>query len=562
MTSTEAPPRRTQGLSVTADGRVVPSVRRRFAGPVLLHPLVTRLDSRLGGWSVTVGVTLLAAFLRFWNLGSPRDFLFDETYYAKDAWSLWRLGYAQNWVEDANKAIDEGRYAPNLQTGDPEMVVHPELGKWLIGAGEHVFGFDALGWRVASAVVGTLMVLVVIRLVRRLTGSTLLGGVAGLLLCFDGMEFVLSRLALLDIFVAFFLLSAVSCLVADRDWGRARMARVLESGQRFGPGEWGPVRALLWRPWRLAAGVMFGLAISSKWSALVPLAGFALLAVVWDSGARRALGVRSPFLKAAVADGLLAFCYLVVVAVVVYVASWSGWLVHHHVYEVKLARNNYGPYWGDYTKNDPHGFFPSLFQGLRSLWHYHTDVWTFHSSGLIGAKHSYQSNPWGWLVQQRPVVASVDLGIQPGSQGCTAPADSTCLREVIILGTPTLWWGGTAAAIYAVYGWVARRDWRAGLVVVGVLTTWVPFFRYADRPIFSFYAVTTVPFLVIALCLAIGRLVGPEDASPRRRLFGTVVAGAFVVLVVLHFARLWPVYTDQLITTPDWLHRIWFRSWI
>ena len=541
---------------------MVPSARRRFEAPFRDHRLVAGLDGRVGGWSVTIGVTLLAAFLRFWSLGSPRDMLFDEQHYAKDSWSLWRFGYAQTWVEDANEAIVEGRYSPDLQTGDPSMAVHPDVGKWLIGAGEQVFGFDALGWRVASAVAGTLMVLVMVRLVRRLTGSTLLGGVAGLLLCFDGMHFVLSRLALLDIFVALFLLSAVSCLVADRDWGRARIAAVLATGQRYHPADWGPVRELRWRPWRLAAGVLFGLAIGSKWSALVPLAGFGLLVLFWDAGARRALGLRNPVLKAAVADGILAFCYLVVVALVVYVATWAGWLAHAHVYEVNLARNAYGPYWGDYTKNDPDGFFPSLFQGLRSLWHYHTNLWQFHSTGLVGAEHSYQSEPWGWLVQQRPVVAAVDLGIKPGSQGCTAPTDSTCLREVIILGTPVLWWGAFLALLYSAYNWVARRDWRSGLVIVGVLTTWAPFLRYSDRPIFSFYAVTTLPFLIVAVCLVMGRLIGSAEAAPRQRLVGTVVSGAFVVLVMLHFAWLWPVYTNELITTPDWLDRIWFRSWI
>ena len=81
-----------------------------------------------------------------------------------------------------------------------------------------------------------------IRLVRRLTGSTLLGGVAGLLLCFDGLQLVLSRLALLDIFLAFFLLCAVSCLVADRDWGRLRLARLVPPGQRTTAADWGPVR--------------------------------------------------------------------------------------------------------------------------------------------------------------------------------------------------------------------------------------------------------------------------------------------------------------------------------
>ena len=90
------------------------------------------------------------------------------------------------------------------------------------------------GWRVASAVVGSLMVMVMIRLARRVTRSTLLGLVAGLLMCFDGLQLVLSRLALLDIFVAFFVLCAVSCMVADRDWVRARLARVVPDGHAAG----------------------------------------------------------------------------------------------------------------------------------------------------------------------------------------------------------------------------------------------------------------------------------------------------------------------------------------
>ena len=98
---------------------------------------------------------------------------------------------------------------------------------------------DPFGWRIASAVVGSLMVLVMVRLARRLTGSTLLGCVAGLLLCFDGLHLVLSRLALLDIFVAFFMLCGVACLVNDRDWFRARLGRLAPDGVRHG---FGPVR--------------------------------------------------------------------------------------------------------------------------------------------------------------------------------------------------------------------------------------------------------------------------------------------------------------------------------
>ncbi len=556
MTATGvAPVRRTQGLSRTARGRPVPSVHRRFAGPTVPPPAA---DDRLVGWVVAVALAALAGGLRFWRLGYPNELLFDETYYAKDAWSLWQYGYGRTWAERADTAIERGRYSPDLIRADPQMTVHPDVGKWLIGAGEQLFGLDAFGWRFASAVVGTLMVLVMVRLVRRLTGSTLLGGVAGLLLCFDGLHFVLSRLALLDVFVAFFLLCAVSCLVADRDWGRARLLR-LTAGQPTTHG-WGPVRGMAWRPWRVAAGVLLGLAVGSKWSAVVPVAGLGLLVVAWDAGARRALGVRLAWWRAALVDGVPAFLSLVGVGFVVYVATWAGWLAHAHAYELALSDNQYGPFWGAYTRNEADGF-AAVTQGLRSLWHYHADLWQFHRGGLNDATHSYQSDPVGWLLLNRPVGVAADLGIEPGRQGCDAPADSTCLRQVLLLGTPTLWWGGAAALLYAVYAWLLRRDWRAGLVVVGVLTTWAPFFPNADRPIFSFYAVTTLPFMIIAVCLVLGRLLGPAVPS-RRRMWGAALAGSFVVLVVLHFTWLWPVYTHSLISTPDWLDRIWFKAWI
>ena len=324
------------GLSRTSDGRVVPSARRRMV-PAIRH------SDRFTGWTATVAVTLLAGFLRLWKLSRPREFLFDEIYYAKDAWSLLKHGYTTGFDSDANDDILSG-ITSGIFTDSPTMVVHPEAGKWLIAMGEQVFSMDPFGWRIASVVAGTLMVLVMIRLVRRLTGSTLLGCTAGLLLCFDGLHFVMSRLALLDIFLAFFLLSAVSCLVADRDWGRLRMAKRVPMGHQMTASDWGPVRGLRFRPWRLAAGVFFGLAVATKWNALIPIAAFGLLVWAWDAGARRSLGVRRPWLRSAVVDAFPAFGYLVVVALLVYVATWTGWLLHAQEYETALSDTQYGPY--------------------------------------------------------------------------------------------------------------------------------------------------------------------------------------------------------------------------
>ena len=545
---------RSLGLSRMADGRVVPSLGRRSQAHI------TGSDV-LMSWLGTAAVTLLAAFLRLWHLGEPRSFEFDETYYAKDAWSLIHHGYVTNYVADANDKILAGNVDPSLWEKTPSMVVHPEVGKWIIGAGEAVFGMNPFGWRVASAIIGSLMVLVMIRTARRLTGSTLIGIAAGLIMCFDGLQLVLSRLALLDIFQSFFVLCAVSCLIADRDWGRAKLAKLAPDG--VDPGSWGPVRGMLFRPWRVLAGVWFGLGLGTKWSTVFVVMAFGLLVWAWDAGARRRLGVHASVWKSAVADALPAFGWLVVLPAIIYVATWTGWLIHADVYEKALSNNAYGPYWGNYLKKPAHGFFPDLAQSLRSLWHYHHDVYSFHTGkGLKDSTHVYQSNPGGWLVLNRPVGVDAQLGIKPGDQGCTAPAGSTCLRQVLLLGNPAVWWGGTLALVYAMVAWIGRRDWRYGVVVVGVLITWLPWLRYDDRPIFSYYAIVIEPFLVLGLALVLGRILGPAKASTYRRRVGAIAAGGYLVVVLVMFAWFWPIWTDQLITTPHWLQRIWFHRWI
>ncbi len=521
------------------------------------RPAIDALDP-VRGWWATLTVTAFAFLLRVWDLRTPNTLLFDETYYAKDAWSMHRFGYVRTYVEDANDRIADGRTSGLFADG-PSMIVHPAVGKWIIAAGESVFGMNGFGWRISSAVVGALMVMVMVRLARRVTGSTLLGVVAGLLVALDGVALVLSRLALLDIYVAFFLVCAVSCMVADRDQRRRRFADRVSGTSATGVG---PVRGMLLRPWLAGAGVAFGLSLGTKWSNVYALAAMGLLVWAWDVGLRRRWGARAPVRAALLVDAAPAFVQVVLVALVVYVVSWSGWLLHADVYEQAFSNTQYGPYWGSYLETDAQGFLPELAQSLRSLWHYHLDVYTFHTQFLDGATHVYQSDPAGWLVLNRPVGIDAQLDIAPGEQGCAAAAGSTCLRQVLLLGTPAVWWFGSAAGLVSLVLWIRSRDWRDGLVVVGALSTWLPWLQYADRPIFSFYAISTLPFLVLAAVLVLGRVLGRADASRPRRRAGAALVGAYVVLVVLNAGWFWPIWTDELLTNAEWLSRIWFDSWI
>ncbi len=503
-------------------------------------------------------LTLIAFGMRWWHLGRPHSFEFDETYYAKQAWSMLHYGYVRDYVDGANEKILDGQ-STGIFKNSPEMIVHPEVGKWLIALGEKAFGMDPFGWRIASAVIGSLMVLLMVRFVRRVSGSTALGLLGGALLALDGLQLVLSRLALLDIFLAFFLLAGVHCVVADRQWFRNRLD---DPGRRTA--SWG--RIVLWRPWLLLAGVMFGLAIGTKWTAVYPLAAFGVLVWAWSSGARKSRGVRTAWLRSALVDGVPAFLHLVAVAAVVYVATWGGWLMHAKTYEENLGYNRYTqladrPEWPTATEPDAQGL-GEVVQSLRSLWYYHLDLYEFHTKGLDDATHTYASDPAGWLILNRPVGVDAQLDIKPGEQGCEAAEGDTCLRQVLLIGTPVLWWGSAVALLAGLALWIGARDWRFGVAVVGTLSTWLPWIPEADRPIFSFYMIAGLPFMVLGTTLLIGKLIGPSLEPTRRRTLGVILGGTFFMLVLLNFAWFWPIWTDGLITRQEWFQRIWFQRWI
>ncbi len=550
-------------LASTVDGQPLPRLRRRFT------PAHYGSDS-FWGWVAPLVITVLAGVLQFWHLTTPHDITFDETYYAKDAYSLLVKHYAASFVNnpdtdksEADQIINSGSttgiFDPN---GTPSLVVHPEVGKWMIAVGEWLFGLTPFGWRFSSAVTGTLMVLVMCRLVRRLTGSTLLGCIAGVLLALDGLHFVMSRLALLDIFLAFWLLCAAHCLVADRDWARLKLARMYTTSPDFSVADFGPVRGFLLRPWRIAAGVCFGLACGTKWSALFVLIGFGLLMWAWDSGMRRAIGVRWAPLKALVADAIPALFSVVLVGLVVYIVSWMGFLTHAQLFEDAFGHAVDSNDWTWSSVDDhPHNDLQGVLHDLDILWNYHKEVYDFHTGDYIkAATHPFQSDPAGWLLINRPLGIAATSGDNTVIPDC--PQGQDCVKQVLAIGTPALWWGGVLALFVGLAYWVTRRDWRFGLPIVGVVMTWLPWLNYDQRPIFYYYGVAIIPFTVIAVTLVLGKILGPAQASRRRRLVGSAAVGVFVAAVALNFVYFYPILTDQLLTNTQWNHRMWLTHWI
>ncbi len=520
--------------------------------------------SRLVSWLVTMLLTAASFALSLVHLRRPKGLVFDETYYPKDAWTMLHLGYEGTWPENYpgnaklknNDAIAQG--LTDGYTKAAEFVVHPPLGKWLIAAGEHLFGMNSFGWRISSALFGAIMVAAVVRLARRLSRSTLVGGIAGLLLVLDGLHFSMSRIGLLDIFQATFLVLAVSCCVADRDWFRNKLAaHLVRTEQPDLDGRYGP--RLWFRPWRALAGIWFGCAMAVKWNSMFVLAAFGVLAVIWDLTGRRQAGARSRSWLSVVGDGIPAFVQLVVLAIPVYTASWAGWFA---------TQGGWDRQWGHaemtssafFMERHHDTFVRFLGAPLTGWLWYHQEMYRFHTGdGMMNATHVYEANPWGWLVMYRPIGIDAVNDIKPGVDGCTAVND-TCLRVISGAGTPILWWLALVALVASLWFWIAGRDWRFGVPIVAAMSTYLPWFKYADRPLFFFYAICIIPFTVTLLAMCLGKLIGPATAPDRKKR--SWLAGGAIALVAANFAFIYPILTDQLLTRKAWLARMWFRSWI
>ena len=529
------------------------------AGWLRHHLLGRRPSSALWGWLGPLIVTAVGGALRFWQLGRPHQLVFDETYYVKQGSSFLDYGYERSVAASLGTTADQ-RFTSgttNVWGTAADFVVHPPVGKWMIAFGELLFGqTSSFGWRFASAVAGTLSILMVARIGRRLFGSTLLGSTAGLLLAFDGHHFVHSRTGLLDLFVMFWALAAFGALLIDRDDARERLAaRVVALGGAApsphgshlhvpsaripGTGPW-----LAWRPWRVVAGICLGLCCGTKWSGLYFVAGFGLMTVLWDVGARRAAGVQAWLRGGLLRDGIPAFLSIVPVAALTYLASWTGWF---------RTSGGWDRQWGAQHPSASFGWVPDA---LRGLWHYHQEMWHFHVT--LHSPHPYKTNPWSWLVQGRPTSFFYESPKQ-GTDGCTV---SQCSKAITSIGTPTLWWGAVAAILVLLVMWAGRRDWRAGAILAGLAAGYLPWFFFQERTIYTFYAVAFVPWVVLAVTYVLGLVIGPPGASPRRRLVGTVAAGSYVVVCVVLFFFFYPVYTAQVIPYTEWASRMWFPSWI
>jgi len=433
-------------------------------------------------WIALAAVTVVAGGLRFVGMTNPSVMIFDESYYARDA--CWYV------LGDAGCGFRL-----------PYREVHPPLAKWLIGWGIETIGYNPLGWRIAAVAAGTLTIVLLYLLARRILCSTAGAVVASGLLTIDFLHFIHSRIAMLDVFVPLFGVAAVLFCAYDRD-------QVL---QRAGALEDRPGRMLA-HPWRIAAGAAAGAAMASKWSALPLLLAVILLTLCWEFAARQADGRGHAFGRVAREEGVSLAIWLLVLPLLVYSATYAG----------RLPGTLATWPWAEGA-------------WVRSLVEQQLYMLRFHSG--ISITHPLLSPPWSWVVWRRPIFYF-------------AAFEETGYRLIVGFGSPFAWWIALGAIIYVGARVLRHRSVGAPemTILIGFMFTygfWLAF-AGAHQPFFLFYILPTLPFMYLALASLVAELGGAH------RSVMTVGIAIWAVLTVALFVFVHPWLTAAHVPYGSW----------
>jgi dolichyl-phosphate-mannose-protein mannosyltransferase len=495
-----------------------------------------------------VAVTILAGGIRFAHLSHPSSYVFDEVYYPKAGCIL--LGWS-NKVCTVDSS-DEKYWRD--QKWDVGSWVHPPLGKWQIALGIKAFGMNSFGWRLSSAVAGTLVVTLTAILAQLLWGSALWTFVVGLLMAVEDLNVVMSRTGLLDIHLTFWIMAGFVLFVLDRRWIERRQAAAAaaaaepsDDGDPPPPERSTSVPSPVWRPYRFAAGAAFGAACAVKWSGGFALIATWILAYMWETSRRHEGDVtwRQAFGRAFTRESFGIVLAFVVTPLAVYIVTWLPWLYH------------FGWNWGAWMEDQ------------AATWRFHHSgiQWTAldPKTGQMTPTHPYYARPWKWLPLGRPISFYVQN-------------DGTDTEQILAIGNPFIFWASLFAIPYVAVAWRRARDWRAGFIIVAFFGQYLPWFL-PGRPTFFFYVLPMVPFMVLAVTylardasdakivvreptgeVAINPTTG-EPAVSTRYVFRPFVV-AYLIVVVAAFIWFWPILTAGRISDLHLRTIVWFRWWI
>jgi dolichyl-phosphate-mannose-protein mannosyltransferase len=435
----------------------------------------------LGG----LGIFAIALFLRLWQLDKIPYPVFDETYFPK---------YAEEYLE-----------------GKPSWEGHPPLGKFFIMLGIVLFGHNEIGYRIASAIFGSLMPLLAIGVAYRFTYNRSFAQLSGVFLLSDGLFLVESRLGLINVFLVAFGLASQIFLLAGLE-------------------HHGKLRTFLFA----CSGLMLSASASVKWNGL----GFSflifLLLVLVGAIAKffphffLRLGLLKEITTVHWWQYLL--CFLVI-PIAFYLVQWLPLFM--------LNSGGVGPESG---LGAIHAFWESLVRVHQHIiwWHSTSSVTT---TDPAHPSHPYCSTAISWAVSARPINYFFQ-----NQDGYFSVIDA--------MGNPILWWFSTLAIVATTVALLIpkfREQMNIGItnyLLLGYFANYAPWLL-VKRCLFIYHYMSAAVFSFMALAWLVSQML-TRDGSLRYLGYG------IIVMILLSQVFFMPIWFGLPILSSDFYHRMWF----
>ena len=349
------------------------------------------------------------------------------------------------------------------------LVVHPPLGKVFISWGERIFGYNPLGWRSASIIAGVLIVFMLMRIVHIITSNITAVAFTAVIANLEGTQLFMSRVALLDVFLALFITAMALCIVKDFKTDNSHTPWHL-------------------RGWLLLSGVCAGLAMSVKLTGAFYAAfmGVSLVIIVAFSS--------KSIKKTSKALGMGLVFYLVI-PLTIFFLSWVPWFANENSVYRHIAES------GNIEHPLPGWLAHILPDSLNSFASYQIGVAQFHTELKSGPGienfHPWESKPEQWFMGSRPMLFmntpvhsnEVVFGSGEGSAKLMLYAN----MAIWVLIIPVILWG--------LYKIVSKKSPEWFVIISGFAVGIVPWFITHSRQQYFFYTVSWSMFIVIGISL-------------------------------------------------------------
>ena len=325
---------------------------------------------------------------------------------------------------------------------------HPPLGKSIISVGIALFGMNPFGGRFMCALFGVLMIPLIYLFAHKLFARTDLSCFATILVETAFMNTTLSRIATIDILVAFFVILMFYLMYGyvdslDKDKGFAEQM-----------------------VWLFFCGIAMAFAVSVKWTGIYAAAGIAIIFFYFLF--RKIGGVRNTKTEKTylVKTGCLCAVFFVLIPAVVYTLS-------------------YIPFVKAYPDK---GLIAHMADNASLMLGYHSDC-VFD--------HPYSSEWYEWLIDARPLADSRTY------------FENGTVSAVLTFLNPLLCFGGLLAFLYQFYLWRTRRCKKALFLIIAYLSMLLPWV-FVHRTVFIYQYFASALILPLMAANAIQYMKHPK----------------------------------------------------